>query len=299
MPKSTIILTLLLFSPIAYTLPTSERLGTFYSSDRGYLKLASYISLNSLGPYQIAPRLKPPASFYKLSKAQKICFNIKDLKEFLPKDLPPKEATDYLPTTEKTFVVPDSVTEPDQETTCYLLKKGIEQITQHDFNNALKESQSLFSSFHGLEKIPEEKRDELTNVWNKRKTTEKKIRHLSKYWQKKIKYAPDSLGLLLNYVNENSDQDLLQAMFKYKFSDCGPKNFALGLSIWELSNHTIPVRLNYALWLIPTSKDETTLTTDRLHIHVEYLIRDKKGEYRWKTAESAFDTNVYRKIYNR
>lgn len=297
MLKSKIILILLLFSYPAYSSTKPETLGTLYSSNSGYLKLATYIKLKNLGPYQISPRQNPKSSFYKLSKPEKICFNIDKLQEFIPKNMPLNASYDYLPTTEKTSVVPHSIFKSDPETLCYLLKRGSANIDDEDFKIALKESYSLFGTFKGIESIPEENRNELIKIWNKRKSIEKKIKLLSKYWQHKIKYTPDSLNLLLNYVKENTEQNLLQAIFKYKVSDCGPKNFALGLTIWELSNKQIPVRLNYAIWLRPTSKNETQLTTDRLHIHVEYLMKDKKGQYRWSTAESAFDTNVYRKIY--
>ncbi|OGQ37191.1 MAG: hypothetical protein A3F16_05745 [Deltaproteobacteria bacterium RIFCSPHIGHO2_12_FULL_43_9] len=299
MPKSMITLTLLLFTSIAYPLPASETLGTFYSSDSGYLKLATYVALNNAGPYQISPSLKSPANLYKLSKAQKICFNVKDLIEFIPKDLPLNEAEAYLPTTEKTTVVPGSIIRSEREGVCYLLQKGERQITEEDFNYALKEAQALFSSFRGIENIPEENQIELTKLWSRGKTVDRKIKRLSKYWKRKIQYTPESLNLLLSYLKENPDKNILQAMFKYNLSDCGPKNFALGVSIWELSKHSVPVRLNYAIWLRPISKDETPLTTDRLHIHVEYLVKSKKWKYEWKTAESAFDTSVYRKIYNK
>lgn len=297
MSKSKIVLMLLLFSASAYTSPEPETLGTFYSSGSGYLKLATYVTLNNFGPYKISPKQKQNSSFYKLSKTEKICFNINELREFIPNNMPPNESYDYLPTTDKTSVVPHSGSQPDPETFCYLLKKGSSDISEEDFKVALKESNALFSSFNGIEGVPEENRKELVKIWNKRRSVERKVKRLAKYWQHRIKYTPESLNLLLNYVKENPDQNILQAIFKYKVSDCGPKNFALGLSIWELSNRQIPVRLNYAIWLRPTSKNEIQLTTDRLHIHVEYLTKNKNGQYQWKTAETAFNTNVYRKIY--
>jgi len=276
----------LFFSPNA----SAEYLGLYYGKMGGYFKIGTFTELGLHGPKEAVVTKHPYSSFYRGSKPKKICLKEEELKKYYPEDFPIAELESYLPVMNGTAVLPGSM-KRIKSSICYLIQGRSQFFNREEAQRISEESKSFFNAYEGINALPEEVQVRLKKLWNRPGSLEQKIERIETFWERALKYVVDDEIFYKKYFEIFPEHNFLQAAIAIKQGDCFPKNFGLAVSISQLSGGKVPVRMNYAIWIKSSEKEIKEISYDRLHLHVEYLIRDEKRRFLWKTAESSLQRN--------
>lgn len=274
----------LLISPVA----NADYLGLYYGKMGGYFKIGTFTELGLHGPKEAVVTKHPYSSFYKLSKPTKVCLKQDELKRYFPEDFPPNELESYLPVMHGTAVVPGSM-KRIESSICYSVQERTQFFNKEEANKITEASKSFFEGYEGINVLPKEVQDRLKKLWNRPGSLEQKIERIENFWEREIQYVLNDDIYYKRYFEFFPNHNFLQASLRLKKGDCYPKNFGLAVSIHQLSGGKVPVRMNYAIWLRSSDKEIKEIDFDRLHLHVEYLTKDKKRRFLWKTAESSLN----------
>jgi len=281
-----IFLFLILFSPTVY----GEGLGLYYGKMGGYFKIGTFTEIDLRGPKEAKVTKDSYSSFYRMAKAVKVCIRENELKTYYPEGFVLSE--DYLPVMDGTSVVPGSMERTGETTFCYLVKQSNQYFSKDEATTIREESELYFSGYSGINSLPTPVQTKLKKLWARPGTLTEKVERIEKFWEREIDYFVEDNLIYKKYFEFFPEHNFLQAAVALKRGDCFPKNFGLGVSIHQLSEGRVPVRLNYAIWLQNSDEPTKEIGYDRIHLHVEYLAKDKKGRLLWKTAESSLQRNL-------
>lgn len=253
--------------------PPSNRIGSIKpTTDKknDYLILGSYKNLDPIaGPNEIGTHTEDYQSweFKANGVTYDVCFNESALERFLP-DLDLNDI-DNLPRSTETKVVPESVQDNDRGERCYQLREIIYQLTTAEQEEALSQSTQLFQDFPGIESLNPQLRLALRTAWNKGNTVEEKVTNVEEFWTQLLFYTWSPEALYKEYfAHASSDNaNLMRAICDVRAGSCLHHNFALGVSIYQLSGGTIAVRFNSALRL----SANTAVLESLIHLQVQYL----------------------------
>lgn len=261
------------------------KIGELHSRQGGYLTFGYYSRAGLRGPNTVVPHKVEPIEAFREEKGTKICFEVEPLKKLIPAI---DEAS--LPVTETTAVVKHSM-KIEGPNVCYALQTNSRGLFDADTDERKKinrDAEDLFKGVRGLEVLPKETQEKLKQLWASKKETYDRVEAVAGFWRTEVKYLLDDYDLYSKYFAANRDHSLLQAAVALKQGRCVPKNFGLGVAIYQLSEGTVPVRFAHVLWLEDAPKAPIDITLDRGHLQTQYLmpIPDQKRSV-WVTAEAS------------
>lgn len=238
-----------------------------------------------------------------------VCLELDSLHKSIPKlfaEQNLEEIINLVPNLTSSYIFEDSIKIIDGKL-CYQTVQNIGNNLSSSYDDeeslqSLKKKWNLpFDKFlkdhGGLEKLASKDYSDLKNAWNSGKSTQEKVANLEKFWIKRVNYKLDDYDAFCAYYKANPEHNIVQAVTSIGEGRCVPINFALALSIHQLSSGKTPVRLfkSYTASVDKEQKEDTPIITNintgDSHLHLKYIAKDPNSdENLLLTAEASTDT---------